>query len=140
MKTKTTTNRVSNTMVRNVATGVLISMTVCVLLAIAATSLMIGERLKEDQMNIITLVIIFIAVITGATAAGKIANGRYALITALTGFLFLLILMCLGIIFFDGGFSGIWTSAASTVAGIAVSCLICITETGGKRKKKIRTR
>ena len=140
MKTKTTTNRVSNTMVRNVATGVLISMTVCVLLAIAATSLMIGERLKEDQMNIITLVIIFIAVITGATAAGKIANGRYALITALTGFLFLLILMCLGIMFFDGGFSGIWTSAASTVAGIAVSCLICITETGGKRKKKIRTR
>lgn len=136
MKLKSFTDKEKHSVLRNVLTGLVISLVVSVILAILFTVFIFNGQVDDDKMNIFTLVITFVASSIGAIVSGKLNNGKYALVTMLTGVIYLLSLIVTGVMFFDGGLVNIWMCSAVIISGALGACVICVIGQGGRRKTK----
>ena len=106
--------------------------TVSMLLAV----IVVNERVGENMIEYLTPIITLIASLAGCIVAGKQIKERLAIVITIIGVIYLLILMGMGILFFEGGFHNFWTSLLSIAVACAVSCAICIRGCRGERKRK----
>ena len=118
-----------------IGTGV--SLIISVVLSMIAAALIVNERVSENGIGYITPIISLIATMAGCIIAARFVGQKLAIISGATGIIYLIILIGIGIMFFDGGFHNMWTSILSIGVGCAVSCAICIRGKGsGKRRKR----
>lgn len=140
MKIKSVIKKDERSMATGVAIGVLLSVMISLLLAMGTAGLITNEKLSEGGIHYFTLIITLISGMVGGLVAGKIVGSKYAVVTGLTGLVYLLVLIAVGILIFDGGFNMLWTSAVAIAVGVSISCVLCITGTGGRGKRKRLTR
>lgn len=140
MKNKSVIKKDEKSMTSGVAIGVLLSVMSSLLLAVGTAGLITNEKLSEGGIHYFALLITLISGMVGGLVAGKIVGSKYAVVTGLTGLVYLLVLIAVGILFFDGGFNMLWTSTAAIAVGAAASCVLCITGTRGRGKRKRVTR
>ena len=120
--------------------GIAVSVFLSVLLAMLLTTMVLNERAGECTIEYAVPVIAFVSSLAGSVVAGKMAREKVAILAGVTGAAYILILIGMGILFFDGGFHNLWSSLLSVVAGCVVSCAICIRggRSGSKRKRVYR--
>lgn len=140
MKIKSVSEKDGRSIASGVGIGVLISVFISLILAMAVAALIANDNLSENGMGYFALIIALISAAVGGIVSGKKVGGKYALATGLTGLLYCLVLICVGILFFDGEINSLWTSIVAITVGVVASCVICITGSGGKRRRKKRTR
>ena len=136
MKIESIIKKDERSMASGVAIGVLLSVMVSLLLAVGTAGLIINEKLSEGRIHYCALIITLISGTVGGFVAGKVVGSKYAVVTGLTGLVYWLVLIAVGILFFDGGFNMLWTSTAAIAVGVAASCVLCITGTRGRGKRK----
>lgn len=140
MKIKSVIKKGERSMASGVAIGVLLSVVISLLLAMGTSGLITKEKLSEGGVHYFALIITLISGMVGGLVAGKVVGSKYAVVTGLTGLAYLLVLISVGILFFDGGFNMLWTSTVAIAVGVAVSCVLCITGTRGRGRRKRLTR
>lgn len=128
----------NRSMISGMSTGVLASVLTSVILAMLTAIMVINEMLSENMMHYASFIITLASSVIGGLLAGKKIGGKYALATFLTGGVYYLVLMGMGILFFDGLTVGVWTILTAIVIGSFCACAICITGKGrGGRRKMI---
>ena len=120
---------------RSMPIGIIIGIcsSVGITLAFAAilASLIVNERIGINSLQYYTFVITAIAALTGGVIAGKYTNEKPAISCGAAALIYGLILMFVGILFFNGDFHGVWTSLISIIIGCLLACTICL-------RKKVR--
>ena len=107
MKIKSVIKKGERSMASGVAIGVLLSVVISLLLAMGTAGLITKEKLSEGGVHYFALIITLISGMVGGLVAGKVVGSEYAVVTGLTGLAYLLVLISVGILFFDGGFISI---------------------------------
>ena len=116
--------------------GVIISFVLSLLLTMVVTTLIEGEKLGDSSTNYAIMVITFISVLIGGVVSNRLVNKKMAITSTITGLIYLLIFVGMGILFFDGGFHNLWTRLLTVIVGCGASCAICITGKGSRGKRK----
>ncbi len=119
-----------------VSIGTLVSLMLSVFLAMIIAALILNERIGERAIEYIAPIIMLLSTLTGCIIAGQLIDEKLAVASGVTGIIYLLILVGVGILFFDGGFHNLWTSILSIAIGCVISCAICIRGKGSRTKRK----
>ena len=116
--------------------GTLTSLLLSVVLSMIVATLVLNERIGEDAIGLLSRIIMMISSALGCIIAIRLNAEKLAIVSGITGIIYLLILIGTGILFFDGGFHNIWTSIISVTVGCVLSCAICIRGKGSVIKRK----
>ena len=116
--------------------GTLTSLLLSVVLSMIVATLVLNERIGEDAIGLLSRIIMMISSELGCIIAIRLNAEKLAIVSGITGIIYLLILIGTGILFFDGGFHNIWTSIISVTVGCVLSCAICIRGKGSVIKRK----
>lgn len=119
-----------------VSAGSVVSLVLSVILAMIVAALIVNERIGESAIKYISPIIVLIATMAGCIIGAGLVGEKLAVVSGITGVVYLLILIGTGILFFDGGFHNLWTSILSIIVGCVSSCAICIRGKGSKTKRK----
>lgn len=122
------------TMSRSMPMGIVIGTfsAIGITLAFAAilASMIVNEQIGINSLQYCIFVITTISALAGSVTAGKYTNEKPAISCGIAALIYGLILMFVGILFFDGGFKGVWTSLISIVIGCLFACTICLRKKG----------
>lgn len=130
----------SSSMISGMSAGILASILTSIILAMLTAVLVINEKFSENGMHYFSFGITLVSSMIGGLIAGKRMGGKYALATFLTGGIYYLVLIGVGILLFDGLASGVWTILAAIGIGSICACTICITGKSRGRKRKTFSR
>lgn len=138
MKNKTYTNQKGNhTVPVAVAFGLGVSLLVTVLLSAALTSMVTKGTLQLENLQFIIFMIRAIAVTVGAIITTGLRNGKVLLNIAIVCAAYLVILISVTIIFYNGMFQNLGGGLLSVLAGGAAACLIRLKP---EKRRKINRR
>ena len=107
-----------------IVTGTIIALVLSALLSVILTTLMLNGRLQEGSTGPIVLVIRMISIFAGAIIGGTLLKEKYLLQVSLTALSYILVLIGIGIVFYDEGIKGILSGVVSVVVGSVVALLI----------------
>lgn len=116
--------------------GTLVSLLLSVILSMIIATLVLNERVGEVKIELMSRIVMLISSLFGCIIAIRLNGGKLAIVSGTTGIIYLLVLVGVGILFFDGGFHNIWTSILSVIVGCVASCAICIRGKGSRIKRK----
>ena len=116
--------------------GIGVSLIISVILSMLLAAIISNERVGENMIAVLTPIVSLISTLTGCIVAGKQVGDKLAIVIGATGASYLLILICTGILFFDGGFHNLLTNLFVVLIACAVSCAICIRGKGSNRRRK----
>jgi len=117
-----------------IAVGVVVAVLLSVLFSVVVTSLVLKNRLHESTVGAVVFIIRLISVLAGALVAGVIKKGRYLQITGITTLTYLIMLIALGVVMYDGSFHNFISGALSALLGGAVALLIQQRPKSGRHK------
>ena len=124
-----------------VAVGAAISLLVSILTAAICAALIASETIGASSAGYCAMIILLTGAFAGSITAGK-GRERRVIFIALTGACYMLLLLALTALFFDGRFQGIGVSALVILSGCILG--LFLTQTRQKRTKprgsKIRRR
>lgn len=140
MKNKRAAERNNQPITLCIAIGVFVAILVSVLLAMLMTVLIINERVSETSIQYFDFAILLVASFCGGMVATQQTGEKRVLVSGLTAVTYCLFLVASGILFFDGGFQNLWTSAVAIAVGGIGSCVLCVRGKMkiARRKKLIR--
>ncbi len=131
-------NTESQTLSGAIGIGLAASILSLFLLGAVIATLILSEKITEENMRYFTFASLFVSSLIGCLLSCKKLASKYALAAGLSGLSFLLILVAVGILFFDGGFSNLLINSLAVLIGTAIACAICIsTEGRGNRRKML---
>ena len=116
--------------------GTLTSLLLSAALSMIIATFVLNERIGEDAIGFLSRIIMMISSALGCIIAIRLNAEKLAIVSGVTGIIYLLILIGTGILFFDGGFHNVWTSVISIAVGCVLSCTICIRGKGSLIKRK----
>lgn len=119
-----------------ISVGAVVSLIFSLILAMIIAAFIVNERIGEGAIKYISPIIALIATMAGCVVATRLVGEKLAIVSGFTGIVYILILIGIGILFFDGGFHNLWTSVLSIAVGCAISCTICIRGNRSKTKRK----
>ena len=120
-----------------IAIGVVVSVAVMLIGALALAYLVIRETVPIDGIGFGASVILVLATALGCWIATVLAKQRKLLVCGLTALVFYLVLLSVTAVFFDGVFSGMGMTALMTLIGAGGALLPGMPKKSGKSKIKI---
>lgn len=120
---------------------ILLGTTIALVLSLAGAGLLayliLAEKLPYSAMGYGSVLILALAALIGCRAAGGTSEGKGAVVSAVTALGFLLLLLGIHWLFFEGKLSGILGTAAAIGAGGAIASIPGLKgkKSGGKRRK-----
>ncbi len=90
-----------------VVIGIVIAIGVSIIELLFATMLIAKEKIPQSSISISNTIIWGISVLLGTISAGAIAKQNRLLVSALTGSCYCALLLCVGMLFFEGSLAGI---------------------------------
>lgn len=129
-------NLMIGSMVSSVGIGAIVCMTVTLLLTAIVAVLIGTEKIPVSTADYCVLMIVLMSAITGSmVGAGKVSHKRlYA--SVLIAVSYLLILLSITAMFFEGQYNGVGVTALVIISGSIVAILV--DRKGEKRSKKRR--
>lgn len=127
----------NNTVIASVAVGVIAGMLTVILLSLLLTSLVVNGSIGEDKTGAYISVIRSFGCFTGCMLSTAFAKKQYLLVTGLTAAAYLVVLLAVGIVFYDGSFVHFGNGLLMTVIGCAAACMIRL-KPPSKRKHRRR--
>lgn len=127
-------------MVTSVMTGLGSALLVTFLMAALAAWLLVNERMAIGYADAISLMITALSAFAGCYITGRISGEKKLWESAITAIAFLLVLLSITAIFFDGSYHGVWKTLGVTVIGWLLAQLPLKRRTGkksGYKKRKI---
>lgn len=124
------------------AMGALINIGITILGALVCASMLSSERIAESSIGYCSMTIILLSSILGSlTAVAKIKHRRIY-VCALSGVIYLGMLLAATALFFGGQYQGIGVSSLLILAGCMATALLGLRgeKTRGAHKVKIRSR
>lgn len=114
----------------------LITAAACLLLAM----LILNGRAGWEAMGYGVMVILLLSSYLGAAISCKLIERRKLLVCAISGAVYLLTLLAIVILFFDGSFGAVWAPAMLIAGGVTAAAFIHYrgTQERGRRKRKRR--
>ena len=124
--------------------GILIGVTTALLFAFVlsalAALLIINDRIDPGRVRLLTFFTTVVSSLISGVVTGKITQSKPAISCGITVITYGLILLAVGILFFDGGLHGVWTSIAAMAIGYVGACTICISRKKRSPIRKVRSR
>lgn len=124
---------------KGIAYGVTVSMISAIVLTALSAFLIISSRVGEQQEEIIIYIAIGISVLAGAISTAGFTS-KNCIAVLLCGCINWVLLVCLGLLFFDGGVINPWLPLLITGVMCGLVCATCMKKTRKKGYKKLRTR
>lgn len=116
--------------------GTLSAVGVSVFVMLVQPFLIFGEYLKPDSIQILATATQLIAVFAGTFIAISIVNDKRYIVAALCSGIFILILLCTGLLFFDGLTSWAIAGVLGSVTGAGCAVLLRQRKKGAKNRRK----
>lgn len=114
----------------------LVTAAACLLLAM----LILNGRAGWEAMGYGVMVILLLSSYLGAAISCKLVERRKLLVCALSGAIYLLTLMAIVVLFFDGSFDAIWATAMLIAGGAAAAALMHCHEAPEKSRRRKKRR
>ena len=108
----------------NLLFGVGASLIVSLLLSLLLTSITINGSITEDHAGKFVFAARAVSVLIGGLVSAGMEKGKYIPVIGMTALGYLLVVMGVGILFFDGGFREFGTGLISVVIGGCLACVI----------------
>lgn len=125
----------------NVSLGILLTMVCAFLLSILLTVLVENERIQISGISVCLYGIHAISVFIGTLLSLTLEKERLAIIAGIVAAAYFVILISINMLVFSSGFEGVIGTAAGILAGCALSVLLKVKQSAGKRHKvKLRSR
>lgn len=112
-----------------ISSGLLVGITVCTVLLMGTTMLLLSGRIGESSVEILASGIVFFSSFCTNIYAGKIYDET--LIAVLTQSTILVVLMLIGGCLLDGQLHGVWIRTGAAFTGGLLAYMICL-----KKSKK----
>ena len=120
--------------------GVCIALALTFLFSALLALLIVHEHVNINKTGLFTFTITVISSLVSAVIAGKSTQAKPALSCGLSAIIYGLIILGIGILFFDGRLQGIWTSLVAIIIGYLGACTICISKKKGSHIRKLHSR
>lgn len=118
-----------------VAVGIFISLIVTLGGAMLTTAMIHGQSWNENSYSVASFVIWLLASFAGATIAGIMAKDRPWLGVLFNAVIYMLILLSVSILFFDGKLGAIGQGIIAVLLGAAPAMLLLTRKTNGINRK-----
>lgn len=106
--------------------GIGVSLVLSLLLSLLLTSLTVNGSITEDNGNLLVSAVRGLSVLIGSLIGAGIEKGKYIPVIGITSLGYLLVIMGVGILFYDGGFHGFGSGVISVLIGACVACILKI--------------
>ena len=127
----------SNKTVVNIAIGLAVGLLAVLVGGLAGAYLISSETVGFETLNYISVVVLLCAAFFAALAGGKGTAGKERLLTGMiTGGGLWLVLLCINLLMFDNGISGVWVTAVLMLAG-SMAAFLLFGKSGSKKKYRI---
>lgn len=126
--------KVDKSMTSAAITGIAVTVIISILLLVLVGNLILNGHLSEGSTNMCVFVIRMTSLITGILVAAAIWKKEYLKLVGIVIVGYLLILITIGIVFFDGSFKNIAINALSAVLGGVVALGVLLSPKRNKRK------
>lgn len=123
----------------SVVVGMLVALVVSVLLNIGLTSLVMNGYIAENGTTVFVFLSRAISVITGGLLTSSLAKEKILLVIGLSAVGYLMILIGLGIVLFEGSFHNFGSGVLSVAAGVACACIMKL-KPPSKKKHSVKYR
>ena len=120
---------------KGIGIGVVAAILITMILSTLVTFLIINENIDAYSMGYYAFGIVLIASFIGCVISGKLIMERVAILSGAVALVYLLMIVAIGVLFFDGSVAGVWTRLVAVAISGVVSCAFCIR---GKRNGKKR--
>ena len=124
----------------SVGIGAVAGMVVGILLLLLLTSLVMNGSVGEENTAPYIIIVRTIGGFAGCMLATVIARKKHLTVIALTGVVDLLLLLAIGIAFYDGSFTHFGSGLISVVIGCGAACMIWLKPPSKKKYKHRRGR
>lgn len=127
-------------MFAHITLGVLLSLAVSFLFSILATITIEKEIFSIESMDMLMIGVHALCVFLGSILAISKEQGRIAVITGAVTVCYLLMLVCINLLVFSDGFSGVGTGILGMLSGGLIATLLKSKMLGAKKHhKKMRS-
>lgn len=134
-----TTARGNHSVTLSIVIGIVAALVVTFLLTGGLTSLLISGKLGESVTGILIFAIRTISVLLGGLIGSGYSNGRYLQVIALITLGYMVALLGLGMIVYNGTFHNLGMGILSVFVGSLIACLVKIKpKRAGKHVPRIR--
>ena len=121
----------------SIASGAAIAVVITVLMNIGLTSLVINGQIAESDTAFIVFIIRAVSVMIGGMIASALAKEKILITIGITAIGYLLIVVALGIIFYDGSFRNFISGVISVAVGAVCACVLRL-KTPRKKKHSVK--
>ena len=136
-KNKLNTSKTGQSLASAVAIGVIVASVLSVLLSALLSNVVLNGRLQETSVSAIVFVIRSISMLLGALIGGAILKKSFLPLVGFTAAGYLLVLLGIGIVFYDGSFKNFLSGIASVLIG-GIAALFIIQRPKNKRNKSVK--
>ncbi len=123
-RNKHKTSNAGQSLVTAITAGVVGAICLSVLLTLFLTNFVLNGTMREENANVIILLIRAISVFAGALIGGALLKQRYLLQVSLTALGYWVALIGIGIVFYDGSFKHFLSGTASVLTGGAAALML----------------
>ena len=95
-----------------------------------------SEKIGEGSIGYVTLILLFLSAALGAFTSVRLINQKRLVICLSEGGIYLLFLLAMTALFFEGTYSGIWESALVIMAGVLSVALLSIKGNHSVKRKR----
>lgn len=124
-----------NTKVVGASIGIGLAVLLSILLSALLANLVIGGSFQEQNASVVIFLIRTLSVLVGGFVATAISEGKPLPLIGIVGIGYLMILIAIGIVFYDGSFKGFLGGVLSAFIGCALACAIKLKPIKNKRHK-----
>lgn len=119
--------------------GIITAFAISLILVAAITGLVTGNKFPEGSLGLPVFIVRTVAVLVGALVGTGLAKEKCIVTVGIITAGYLVLLLGLGIVMYNGSFKSFGSGLLSTIAGGAVGCLIRLKlQNRPKRGRKIR--
>ncbi len=104
--------------------GIGIAMILSVMLSAGATSLVMKGSIQESAFSIFAFFVRAIAILVGALIGTQLIKEKCLLTIGIIALGYLILLLALGIVVYDGSFRGFGMGVISVITGGAIGCIV----------------
>ncbi len=123
VKTKHKATRTENSIFKSVAIGVAAGMVVSMLLLLLLTSLVMNGSVGEDRTQSFIFAIRAVGGFAGCMLATVAAKKQHLLVSGVTAGIYLIALLAVGIVFYEGSFADFGSGLLSVLIGCGIACI-----------------
>jgi len=126
----------NNSIIKGIITGTAISLLIAIIGAAIAAAAIQAQTIPESSMQFIACILLLISSAIGCFVGGRVVGAKRALVSGITAGTYLLVLISITILFFDGMFRNFWTGLGCIAGGLVLSCVIYLKSNDGKYRRK----